>query len=166
VGTVKIMNFLGLSQSFLSVGFVTSLGFFSIMRLLNGDSSLTKTLRSVKKHLEERFSSRTWWKSRAAINSEMLFGTKKNPAGPWPAYRPGSITVTPLFGGNRRRLDISAEGALPCKEIVDRVRLSVRWDKFCHGLAMLCDYDSFMLSLNLVHDREAICLEESEHGFG
>src|SRR5579863_3425466 len=75
------------------------------------------------------------------------------------AYRRGSLEVAPLLGGHRGRNDIARDGSLPRKEIVDIVRLSVHWDKFCHGLAVFRDYDSFMLGLNVVHNREEICLE-------
>ena len=49
------MNFLGLSQSFLSVGFGVSL-VFSIILFRDGDYRMTKTCSMVKDHLEESFS--------------------------------------------------------------------------------------------------------------
>ncbi len=83
----------------------------------------------------------------------------QTPARPPRAYRRKSLEVAPLFGRDRGRNDVSRDGAFPFEEIVDFVRFGVHWDEFRHWLAALGDYDGLALSLDLVHDREAICFE-------
>jgi hypothetical protein len=55
----------------------------------------------------------------------------------------------------RRRLQWS----LPFEEIIDLVRFGIHRDQLRDWLAALRDYDGFVLSLDLVHDRETVCFE-------